>query len=244
MAKIAEIKEAMNRLHQEGSALVALLRGRKKPEAFEAPYQHWYSKALPLVKRLAPDRVKEFQSSYEVNPKRKWLDHETWAIQDYLTGNYPYTHSHCKFDSAKETRRCLVNQLALFKSLESRVGWRLLDMEDELRVELYGEELKTARSLIGRDVRAAGALAHTVHIGYLRRLSIRHRARPKLRCPRCQDFAEALREVGVMDAQVKAQVTWLGQIGERCVKEDEAAPTPMQVRDLVDGTDWLIKHVF
>ena len=38
--------------------------------------------------------------------------------------------------------------------------------------------------------------------------------------------------------------TGAGEIGERCVKEDEAPPTPFQVRDLVDGTDWLIKNVF
>jgi len=244
VATIAEIKQAVDELHQEGTALLELLRGKKRPGSFETGYQAWYSRALPLVKRLAPDRLAEFRASYEVNPKRKWLDHETWAIQDFFTGNEPTTHSHCEFDCGQETRRCLVNQLAVFKSLESRVGWRLLDMEDELRVEIYGEELKTARSLIGRDTRAAGALAHTVHIGYLRRLSGKYRARPSRREPGCGDFAEALREAGVMDAQVKAQVTWLGQIGERCVKEDTAAPTPLQVRDLVDGTDWLIKHVF
>jgi hypothetical protein len=244
MATAAEIREAVTELHQEGAALVALLRGRKRSETFEPGYQGWYSRALPLVKHLAPDRLADFRACYEVDPKRKWLDHDTWAIHDHFTGNAPTTHMHCEFDRSKETRRCLVNQLAIFKSLESRIGWRLLDMEDELRVELYGEELKVARSLIRQDARAAGALAHTVHLGYLKRLSRKHGARTHRKEPRSADFAEALREAGVLDAQVKAQVTWLGQIGERCIREDEAVPTPIQVRDLVDGTDWLIKHVF
>jgi hypothetical protein len=207
-----DLKLELDKLHHQGAALAPLLRTRKAAAAFETGYQSWYSAALPVVKRLGPDRHAEFKRYYEIDHRRKW--------------------------------RCLANQLAIFRSLQDRLAWRLLDIEDELRVELYSAELKAARVLVGKDARAAGVVAGMVLEGYLRRLIRRHQAKLQKSPARIRDMDQALRKAGVFDAQLWAQVSWLGDIAERCTRDGFAEPTPLQVRDLVDGVDWIVKHVF
>jgi hypothetical protein len=80
--------------------------------------------------------------------------------------------------------------------------------------------------------------------GYLRRLIRRHQAKLQKSPARIRDMDQALRKAGVFDAQLWAQVSWLGDIAERCTRDGFAEPTPLQVRDLVDGVDWIVKHVF
>lgn len=239
-----DFKAELERLHQQGTDLVPSLRTRKLSPCFEADYQRWYSQALPVVKSLGPDRLAEFKAYYEVDVRRKWLDHDTWTIQDYLTGNVPTSHSHCEFDPRRETRRCLAHQLAILDSLKGRLDWRLADLEDELLVRVLAAELATARRALGVNVRAAGALAGVVQETYLKRLVRKHRVKLHKRLPRPRDLGDALKEAGVIDAQLWSQVSWLADVRDRCADESDLEPRPIQVRDLIDGTGWLIKNVF
>jgi len=240
-----DFKAGLDKLHQQGTDLVSALCTHKKPAAsFEADYQRWYSQALPVVKSLGPDRLAEFTGYYAVDTRRKWLDHETWAIQDYFTGNEPATHSHCEFDPRRETRRCIANQIAIMRSLAGRLEWRLADIEDELLVRVLAAELATARKALGHNVRAAGALAGVVQETYLKRLVRKHRVKVHKKLPRSRDLGDALKAAGVIDAQVWSQVSWLADIRDRCSDESDLEPRAIQVRDLIDGTGWLIKNVF
>ena len=54
----------------------------KKEASFTFDYQKWYSKALPVVRRLAGDRYDEFKHYYEPDPKRKSLGYGTYVIHD------------------------------------------------------------------------------------------------------------------------------------------------------------------
>jgi hypothetical protein len=239
-----DLKQELVKLHDEGATLARLLRTRKEKESFESGYQCWYSKALPMLKALGPDRLAKFKGYYETDLRRKWLDHDTWAIQDYLTGNRVVGHIHCEFDVRRETRRCLAHQLAILRSLTDRLDWRLADIEDELLVRLLASELAAARGTLGQNVRAAGALAGVVQETYLKRLVRKHRVKVTRKTPRPRDLGDALREAGIFDAQVWSQVSWLADVRDLCSDESDLEPKPMQVRDLIDGTGWLIKNVF
>jgi len=46
----AELKEVL----QLGKTLAATLREKSEPITFGATYQRWYTRALPIVKALAP----------------------------------------------------------------------------------------------------------------------------------------------------------------------------------------------
>lgn len=239
-----DFAEQLEKLHQEGTALAPLLRTRRRESGFEAAYQRWYSRALPVMQRLGPDRLAEFKRYYEADHRRKWLDHDTWAIQDYLTGNEPTTHSHCEFDLRRETRRCVAHQLAILRSLAGRLDWRLADIEEELLLRLLAAELDAARGAMGISVRAAGALAGVVQETWLKRLVRKHRIKVLKRSPRSRDMGDALKEAGVFDAQVWSQVSWLGEVRELCADASDLDPKPVQVRDLIEGTGWLINNVY
>jgi hypothetical protein len=238
-----DLKAELTKLHNQGAALAPLLRTRKGADCFQADYQRWYSAALSLVKFLGPDRLTEFRSYYEVNPARKWLDHDTWTIQDYLVGNEPTSHSHCQFDMGRETRRCLSHQLTILASLQDRVYWMPAEVEEQMLVELLESHLKSARGLLGMSARAAGAVASFVLETYLKHVICRRRISFKFRKPHIRDLADALKGAGTIDLQAWRQIRWLADLRDRSFAKDRE-PTPLEARDLLDGAGWLIKNVF
>lgn len=239
-----DLKEGLTKLHDQGAALAPLLGTRKGVACFQADYQRWYSAVLPMVKFLGPDRLAEFRAYYEVNTSRKWLDHDTWAIQDYLVGNRPTTHTHCRFDCARETRRCLGNQLAILSSLHDRVYWMPEEVEEQMLVDMLESHLKSARGLLGLSARAAGAIGSFVLETYLKHVVRRRRINLRFRKPHIRELADALKNAGVMDLNVWRQTRWLADLRDRCTVAKDREPTPIEARDLLDGAGWLIKNVF
>ncbi len=54
----------------------------------------------------------------------------------------------------------------------------------------------------------------------------------------------SLKAVRILDVPAWSQATWLAEIRDRCLSPEGQAPTKPQVRDLIDGTHWLIMNVF
>lgn len=204
---------------------------------FEERYQSWYSRALPLMKQLAQDRYAEFQSFYVVDPRYPWCNTSAYVIQDYFRGR----HSD---DPGEETARCFKNQLAILKSVADRIPWMALDTEDQAARGLHLTVLETARDLIKISERAAGALAGAVLLAHLKRLAAKHQLKLRKQSPPPAELVEALKAAKVIDVPVHSQLTWLAEIRERSQRPEGEAPTKLQVRDLVDGTQWLITNVF
>jgi len=250
-------RKQLETLHQEGTALVIALAEEKETEPFEVGYQRWYSRTLPLMKQLAPERYAEFQVYYHGDPKRFWALSGCYAIQDYILGRESSADA---FDSREEAARCLTSQLAILKSVADRIPWMALDTEDQAARGLQLAELEAARDLIKVSERAAGALAGVVLTAHLRKLAAKHQVKLRKQAPTAGELVEALKAARVLDVPAWSQATWLAQIRERvtakeggnadfagakiCPKTEGEAPTKLQVRDLVDGTQWLITNVF
>ena len=243
MLTAEEIKREVVALQEEGGELMAAFRQKRKSTPFEAQYQCWYTRALPLVRRLAPDRYAEFRSYYEIDPRRP---HGHWShayvIQHYMKGIDPFVGD--DYDIHQLTAVCFYNQLIIFDSLLARLDYTLADLEDQLQVGLQAAELEAARSLIKLSARSAGALAGVVLEAHLRRLVRKHRVKLRKQKPRLRDLADALKDAGILDAQAWSQLGWLADIRERCVQKQDVPPTKAQARDLIDGAHWLIKNVF
>ncbi|HEV2332750.1 MAG TPA: hypothetical protein VGV16_06270 [Gammaproteobacteria bacterium] len=203
---------------------------------FEERYQSWYSRALPLMKQLAPDRYAEFQSFYVVDPRYPWHDRSAYVIQDFFRGRGAD-------DPGGEATRCFKNQLAILRSVTDRLAWTSLDTDDQAERGMQLALLEAARDLIGIDERAAGAMAGTMLDAYLKKLADRRAVKFRKQKPPTAELVEALKQAKVFDVPVWSQATWLAEIHARCLKEGEG-PTKLQVRDLVDGTQWLLTHVF
>lgn len=104
----AEIKEQLEDLVAQGEALhqLALIKDlqdrdpaseqlkrvpadyKKRLPTFKVPeaYQRWYSRALPVVEQLLPDRYEEFHRLYMPERPPKELDAITYTISHYLAG--------------------------------------------------------------------------------------------------------------------------------------------------------------
>jgi hypothetical protein len=204
---------------------------------FEERYQSWYSRALPLMRQLAQDRYAEFQSFYVVDPRYPWGETSAFVIQDYFRGRD-------SDDPGEETTRCFKNQLAILKSVADRLAWASLDTDDQAERGLQLALLGTARGLMDINERAAGVMAGTVLEAYLKKLAARHKLKFRKQSPPPAELAEALKAAKIFDVAVWSQATWLAEVRERCFRSKGEVPTKLQIRDLIDGTHWLITNAF
>jgi hypothetical protein len=239
------LTKQLTTLHIEGLELVAALekkeKGKEEAEPFEVGYQRWYTRALPLMKQLAADRYEEFQAYYDADPRRALVEPSNYAVQDYLRGE---KLAGANADQKRETARCISSQLAIFKAVADRLEWQALDTEEQVGRTLQLATLETARELIRASERAAGALAGTVLQSYLLGLAASHKLKLKRSSPPTRELADDLKTAGILTVPVWSQATWIAEIRERCLKPEGEAPTKLQVRDLIDGTHWLITNVF
>ncbi|HEY1772645.1 MAG TPA: hypothetical protein VGH91_05575 [Gammaproteobacteria bacterium] len=250
-------KKQLDTLHQEGYVLAQALadegEGAQKDggaeggkeqarggELFGVGYQRWYSRALPLMKQLAPDRYAEFQRCYNRDTKAGLHWSHDKVIQDYI---FEYDKN-SPVITRGQAHRSFTVQLAILKSVADRLTWMALDTEDQMSRSLQLSLLETARGLIKVNERAAGVMAGCVLDAYLKKLAARHQVRSRKQSPPLGELAEALKAAKVLDIPAWSQVTWIADLRERCWKAEGEAPTKLQVRDLIDGTHWLITNVF
>lgn len=225
-------------LHKEGSALAKTFDQEAEPESFEEDYQRWYSRALPLMKQLGPDRYAEFQRFYSRHGKSTVHWSRDTVIHDYLLGVQGGLE-----DSREAAARCFRSQLAILKSVADRLAWVQMDTEEQAERGLQLAFLEAARGLIEVNERAAGVLAGSVLESYLKKLAIKHRLKFRKHVPPLREYIEALHTGKVFDIPVQSQAIWLAEIADRA-RSDAEGPTKLQVRDLIDGARWLIANVF
>ncbi len=86
-----DIKNQLTALLDERGSLLGLLDKLEPARilAFGTAYQAWYTRAVTLVRSLAPDRLDEFIGYYRVDPKHKTVHAGTYVIQDYINGYGP-----------------------------------------------------------------------------------------------------------------------------------------------------------
>lgn len=228
------------------------VRGDEEPEEAEAEevpepvpadntrfggrYQSWYTRTLPLMKQLAPDRYAEFQSFYAVDPRHYRCHAGKYVIQDFLWGQDAG-------DAAGQAVLCFKNQLAILKAVSDRLSWSTLESEDH---HIRGQQLallETARRLIKTNECAAGVIAASVLSAFLKQLAAKHQVKFRKLSPPPSELVDALKQAKVLDGQVWSQATWLAGIHDRCLAAGES-PTKLQVRDLIDGTRWLLANIF
>jgi hypothetical protein len=229
-------RKQLETLHQEGSVLAKAF-AEEEAGSFEVEYQRWYSRALPLMKALAPERYAEFQRFYSRDSKMSVHWSRDQVIQDYFLGVEGIEDTH------EAAARCFKSQLALLKSVEDRLAWSSMDGTDQAERGLQLAMLETARDLIQVDERAAGAMAGTVLEVYLKKLAAKHKLSFRKHVPPIREIVEALKDAQVLDIATSSQAVWLAEINDRSRAEGEC-PTKLQVRDLIDGSRWLITNVF
>ncbi len=155
-------------------------------------YQNGYTRALGLVRSLAPERLTEFKALYEPDTKRRDLGPLNYCLQDYFTGIRPGAWDDWNADSICYTKTDLQKAilLSIANTIDQRVGNALL----VLQASLFDREMDTSDELLAKGhLRAAGAVSGVVLEAHLatvatgrgvaaRRGGVRSRPQDRARC--------------------------------------------------------------
>jgi hypothetical protein len=250
----AKIKEQLADLFREGVDVFTAEYRRKRPEAKQSAkekddtsepslhfsYQSWYSKALPVIRQLLPERYREFQDQYKLEKRKEnVIDFLTYTISDYLVG-VTVTRGIYKeevVDPFAAFSSKFQHQLAILNSAKERIDSLLADIEGVLQTEIVRHELQSADDLVRRKhFRAAGALAGVALELHLGRVCVNRHVSIGRKSPTISDFNEALKAAGVLDVPTWRHVQRLGDIRNLCVHAKERDPSPDEVADLLSGT--------
>jgi len=252
------IKEVAT-LFQEGASIYSAEHNeqkptKKKPSASEAKeksiqhsYQVWYTKALPVIKQILPDRYEEFVSQYQPSEKRKEIDFLTYTISDYLIGlrvtrGYakeelvnPYNAFSSKFQV----------QLFILHSCLERLDSVLSNIRGTLQAELFDDELSAAEELLKKGhLRAAGALAGVTLERHLSTIAQRRGIRVAKKDPTISDFNDIFKKEGVYDLPDWRFIQRLGDLRNLSVHFKEREPTKEEVDELIKGVQKVVKTMF
>jgi hypothetical protein len=246
MSAKEDLKAALDGLVKEGAALESTLKGDHSSAyvEFVDSYQVWYTKAIKILAALAPDRLAEFRSYYEVNPKRVGFFETNYVIQDFVMGRGPREdHSgRPKWDAISVVRIRLIAQGAILASLSSRIEGVLADVEATLAGELEDTTLEAARRLAQVNLRAAGALTGVVLEEHLQRVAKDRNVKVKA-SPTIGDLNDPLKQAGVYGVPTWRRIQLLADLRNLCAHKKDTDPTKDQVMELIDGVNWAVKTV-
>lgn len=239
------LKQEVQRLEADGTALLALAVNDKEFMKFSQKYQRWYTVALRTVGLLAPDRLDEFRAYYEVDSKRKAFSVATYTIQDYLKGlgaNRDAFGKAC-FDHRNVVHLRLVSQVHIINSITSRIDSVLSDIEGSLVARFQDAEIGAAEELKGVSLRAAGALAGVILESHLQRVASQRGVQIKKAHPTIADLNDPLKQAGVYDTPTWRKMQYLGDVRNLCAHKKDREPTSEEIDALIEGVNWVVKNI-
>jgi len=246
------IKEGIEILIAESEEKSGKAKRRKKDETQKPvptimSYQSWYTRSLPVVRQLIPERYQEFQEQYKLEKRKHTeIDFLTYTISDYLIGLHitrgwekeevvnPLSAFTSKFQ----------HQITILKSAEDRIDSILTDIQGILQSELFDNELDAANELLKKGhFRAAGALAGVTLESHLSKISANHNLKFNKK-PTISDFNDELKNNGIYDIPNWRFIQRLGDIRNLCVHAKERDPKKYEVDELIKGVEKVIKTLF
>jgi len=209
-------------------------------------YQLWYSKSLPVIRQLLPERYQEFQDQYK--PERRSdqiLDFLTYSISDYLLGIRVTRGKVNVFDPYSPFSSKFHLQLSILLSAADRVDSLLTDMEGVLQSDLFKHELLAADELFKKKhLRSAGTLTGVSLEMHLGRVCMNHNISMTKKSPTISDFNEALKSANIIDVPTWRHIQLLGDIRNLCAHAKGREPTNDEISDLISGTKKIQSTVF
>ena len=241
---LAAIKAEQERKKQKGDA-------RHIGTTIRGDYQKWYTKVVPVVQLLAPERVGEFVEQYKFD-RRKEMEVTNYGISDFLMGYGAPTYLDSEtfayeqqFDPFTIFFTRIEHQLSILDSLFGKFEHAVTNLESVLHASLMDGELGAASSLAKNGhLRASGAVAGVVLESHLKSTCGRHAISMRKKNPGISDFNDKLKESGAIDVPMWRLVQRLGDIRNLCAHSKDRDPTPDEVRDLISGTEKVISEVF
>jgi len=230
----------------ENHEIKTVKKSVKKTGPINQAYQSWYSKSLPVIRQLLPERYQEFQDQYKLERhSNKTTDFLTYTIYDYLIGLRVTRGGQNVFDPFAAFASKFHLQITILASAIDRIDSSLADIEGLLQSELFQNELLAANELFKKKhLRAAGTLAGVSLEMHLGRICMNHNFTINKKSPAISDFNEALKLAKVIDVPTWRHIQLLGDIRNLCVHAKEREPTSSEISDLISGTKKILATIF
>jgi hypothetical protein len=242
------IRSELAALRAQAGGLIKL--ARNDAAQFYSGYQDWYTKAVRVVQVLAPDRLSEFRSYYDGDPKRKDISVSTYCIRDFVRGirtvHDPLDNLRGRpgYDPKEVVMSSLMTQMFILDSLSSRIDGIVADLESSIAHGIQDAEIDSAERMKKVNLRAAGALAGVVLETHLQRVAGSHQIAISKKDPTIGDLNEPLKKAGVYDISVYRKIQLLADIRNVCTHQKGKDPTPEQIDEMLNGARSITKSVF
>jgi len=195
-------------------------------------YHIWFSKILPFMRQLGPDRFSEFTRLYEPDPKRKDAGWLRYTLQDYMRGT-----TNLNFESISAFASLFQQQIMIAEAVYLTADQRLADLELMVRAELFQHELDAAEEFLKKGhLRAAGALSGVTLESHLGKVCSDRNIEIKKKAATIADYNDLLKQHSVVDVPVWRHLQRLADIRNLCVHAKERDPTRDEIVDLISGT--------
>lgn len=212
---------------------------------FHAAYQSWYSRTLPVVKQMAPDRYAEFVSLYITDRKGKPIDYLSYTISDYLLGVNVRQYGEPVIDPLSVLSSKFQQQLHIFSSLKTRAESAISDIYGIIQADLFDTELQAAEQMLSRKhARAAGALGGVTLERHLASVCRSRDIKFRKKSIGIADYNNALKDGGAIDLATWRYIQFLADVRNSCVHMRGEEPEHDQVKRMIDGVKEIIKQVF
>jgi len=216
----------------------------EEPDPTNSRYQKWYTRSLPVVRQLLPERYLEFQEYYRIE-KRKDISATTYTISDYFAGITLTRMGQEIFSSFGVFVQKFRLQIEILESALARIDSILVNIKAVLQAEIFDNELSVANELLKKShLRASGAVAGVVIERHLGQVAVAHSLTIRKKDSTISDLNDALKTAGVFDVPGWRFIQRLGDIRNLCVHSKEREPTRDEVEDLIRGAEKVIKTIF
>ena len=110
---------------------------QKNRNTFIAEYTKWYTRCLPIIRSILPDKAPRYESLYHTN-KRSGTNEYTYTIQDYIQGVYFKDKPKSYTDNIMCKR--LKEQRSILKTASPRINDFSFEFEKFVKINpIYGQ---------------------------------------------------------------------------------------------------------
>ncbi len=233
-------------VNETGMQVIGLdVKKQEKHESFSSAYNTWYSKCLPVIRVILPERFDDFKEYYKNSKARKEINFENYTISDYLI-QVPVSSwkEYEKIPKATLAMR-LNNQISIVKATLERVDYALSNIEGLLQADLFDGEVDAARELFNKKhYRASGVLAGVVLEKHLKNVLDTHEIKISRKNPTLAIYNDTLKDNSNYDVPTWRQIQRLGDIRNLCAHGSDRDPTKEEVEEMINGVEKVIKNIF
>lgn len=207
-------------------------------------YQSWYTKACRVIEQIIPERLNEFVSLYQGDPKRKEVTYMNYSIYDYLIG-LQSTRGSKVVANRKSALPKMETQWHILSSASEKFDSSLFDIKEILQADIFDTEIDTAKELNKKGfVRAAGAVTGVILEKHLSHICNLHKLKTKKAHPSISEYNQLLKDNDVIDTPNWRFIQRLGDLRNLCDHHKDKEPSKEDAEELINGTEKIIKTVF